>query len=488
MTPCRRAARVHCGPRRQGSLITPTDPLSIARERMRELGYRTIDFLVERMHGGTPGIVNAAPDDWPDRLAHLPTDSGQAFEDILAEVDELVIHQYARIDHPGFFAFIPGAGTWPGALADLIASALNIHVSDWMESPGPSRLELAVLGWFKDWAGYPVEAGGLLVSGGSVANLTALACAAERVSVGSRGDAVVYLSDQAHSSMGRAARVLGFGADRIRVLPTDDAFRLSPAAVAAAIDEDAGAGRRPLFLCASAGTTNTGAVDPLGELAEVCHERGVWLHVDGAYGGFAVLTPRGRELLEGLDRADSVTLDPHKWLAQPFECGCLLVRDGSVLHRTFRTAADYLRDTELGEPNFQDIGIQLTRAFRALKVWMSFRFFGLDAFRSAIQDSLELAGSAADSIEATPELELLVPPQLSILCLRRHPAGVDDEGELEQINARLVSALARSGEGLVSSTRVDGRYAIRMCVLNHTTGAEDVQHVLRFLAEQPTPG
>jgi len=458
-----------------------TDPLSLDPELMRELGYRTVDFLVERFQRGSPGIPPALRREGSRRLAEPAPASGGSFDDILRRFDQEVLPLYARIDHPGFFGFIPGSGTWPGALADFISSALNMHVSDWVESPGPSRLELTVLDWFKDWIGYPGQAGGLLVSGGSVANLTALACAREARLGSMWADAVVYHSDQAHSSVARAARVLGLPPSRVRAVPVDDRFRIRPDSLERAIEADERAGLRPLFVAASAGTTNTGAVDPLGAIAEVCRGRGVWMHVDAAYGGFAVLTHRGAKELAGLDLADSVALDPHKWLYQPFECGCLLVRDGRLLERAFHASADYLQDTELREVNFADVGIQLTRGFRALKVWMSVHHFGVEAFRSAIDRCLDLARWAQRRIESSDELELLVPPTLSILCFRRHPPGLDDEDGLEAINARLVEAAQGSGDGFVSSTRLHGTYAIRLCVLNHATGQGDVERVLASL-------
>jgi len=298
----------------------------------------------------------------------------------------------SRLQHPRYFAYIPTCGTFPGALGDLIDSALGVDVGSWTQSAGPSRLELVVLDWFKDWIGYPPEAAGILVSGGSAANMTALACAREAL-LGPMTDRVVaYVSDQTQSSLARAARVLGFRPEQVRVLPTDDRYRLTPETVAAAMDTDAAAGLQPLLVTAAAGSTSTGAVDHLAGLAEVCRERGAWLHVDAAYGGFAALTERGRAQLAGIELADSVTLDPHKWLYQPIECGSLLVRDGALLARAFEITPDYLADTMVQqEVNFADRGLQLTRSGRALKLWLSIGHFGLSAFRRAIDRSQDLA-------------------------------------------------------------------------------------------------
>jgi aromatic-L-amino-acid/L-tryptophan decarboxylase len=325
------------------------------------------------------------------------------------------------------------------------------------------------------------------LSGGSQANLTALACARETTAGGRSETAVIYVSSQGHSSVMRALRILGFRSEQIRALPVDERYRLRPDALAAAMEKDVRAGRQPFLAVANAGVTNTGAVDPLGDLAAVCADHGAWLHVDAAYGGFTVLTERGREWLAGIEQADSVTLDPHKWLYQPYEAGCLLVREGPLLSNAFHIMPDYLQDTAVGgvEVNFADRGIQLTRSARALKLWISLQFFGVEAFRRAIDRSLDLAVLAEERVGASAELELLSPATLGIVCFRRHPDGMDEEGSLERLNADLIRRLMESGEGLVSSTRVDGRYALRLCVLNHRSAAEDVERVVAWLERAP---
>ena len=275
-------------------------------------------------------------------------------------------------------AFVPGFTTWPSAMADLIASALNLDSCWWAGGAGMTQLELTVLEWFAEWIGYPADASGVLTSGGSAANLTALACARERLAGAMRDDLVVYISAQSHSSVARAARALGFRPERVRVVPVDRAYHLRLDVLERAVSADRAAGLRPLVVCANAGTTNTGAVDPLHDLADLCAAHGLWLHVDAAYGGFAVLSDRGRAALSGIERADSVTLDPHKWLFQPFECGALLVRDPDGLRLSFEILPDYLRDVSARtEVNFSDRGLQLSRMCRALKVWMSIQAFGL---------------------------------------------------------------------------------------------------------------
>ena len=467
------------------------DPLALDPETMRELGYRVVDLLVESSTAAAPPLRRASPREMRQRLSGPPPDGPQPFTDVLERLERDVLPFRSRVDHPRFLGFIPGSGTWPGALADLIASACNVYAGSWMESAGPSQVELEVLGWFKDWIGYPPEAAGSLTSGGSAANMTALACAREAKAGAMRDDLVLYVSDQAHSSIARGARVLGFRPEQVRVLPSEPTLRLSAETLAAAMQADVRAGLTPLVACATAGTTNSGATDHLAEIAEVCRRHGAWLHVDAAYGGFAVLTASGRRFVHDLDVADSISLDPHKWLYQPFECGCVLVRDGSLLRSAFELVPDYLSDARAGEEetNFADLGLQLTRTSRALKIWVSIQAFGLDAFRAAIDRSIELAQHAAERVQQSESLELMRPPSLGIVCFRRRFDGRTNFGhEDERRNLALAAALESSGTGLVSTTRLHGQFALRLCVLNHATTREDVDIVLDFLEREEPAG
>jgi hypothetical protein len=298
---------------------------------------------------------------------------------------------------------------------------------------------------------------------------------------------ILYLSDQAHSSLARAARALGFRPDQVRVIPTDRQARMRSDALRAAVTADEASGLLPLVVVATAGTTAVGAVDPLPELAEICGKHSIWLHVDGAYGAFACLTDRGRAALGGLELADSIALDPHKWLYQPIEVGALLVRDGTKLRRGFAIAPDFLEDAEAadGEVNFSDLGLQLTRSSRAIKLWVSLRTFGLSAFRWSIDRSMDLALHAQAAIEASPELELITPASLGIVTFRRHPEGLDNEATLERINASLAGEIERSGEVFISSARVAGRYVLRLCILNHSTTQRHVDRALELAATLP---
>ena len=464
------------------------DPLSLDAEEMRRMGYAVVDMLVERIAGLSdgPALRTATRAEMEATLAEPAPAEGRDFVSLLARLDTDVLPYVGHFDHPRFFGYIPGAGTWPGALGDLIASATNIDAGAWRESAGPSQLELTVLDWFRDWIGYPRGAAGVLVSGGSAANLTAIACARETLIGPMSPRIVAYASDQTHSSLARAARHLGFRPDQIRVLPTDERFRVRPDELRAAMDADVAAGRIPFLVSANAGTTNTGAIDPLVDIAQLCRERRVWMHVDGAYGAFAALTERGRPLLDGLALADSVVLDPHKWLAMPFEVGCLLVRDGSTLERAFELHPEYLQDRhEIAQSvNFADRGLQLTRASRAIKVWLAIQTFGVDAFRTAIDRAMDLVVAAQRWIEADPRLELVSPASLGILTFRRRGRPGEAEVDVDRRNEQIVASLGASGDLVLTSTVIGGRYAIRLCVLNHTSGEADVRYAFERVASE----
>jgi aromatic-L-amino-acid/L-tryptophan decarboxylase len=465
-------------------------PLAMDVEAMRRAGYAAVDALAARMADpeARPVLRRASPAEMRERLGGAPPEQGAGLDAVLGRVLADVLPYQAGTNHPGYFAFIPYFTTWPAALAELIAGAANMSPWAWMESPAATQIELEVIDWFRGWLGMPESTAGVLVSGGSAANLTALLVAREAAG-GPSEDSVVYVSDQGHSSLARTARAMGLRPHQIRVLPTDDHWRLQPETVIAATGADRRAGRVPIALCANAGATSTGAVDPLPELADVCAAEGLWLHVDAAYGGFAALTPEGRALLTGIERADSVTLDPHKWLFQPIECGGVLIRDGARLARTFAIHPDYLDSTEThatGEVNFGECGLQLSRGFHGLKVWMSLQAFGLAAFRAAIARNMELAAYAEELVRARATLTVMSPASLGIVCFRREWPGCD-EAETERRGIALADALERDGAAFVSTTRLAGQHAIRLCILNPTSGEAHVRRVIEYFAQAPAP-
>ncbi len=339
-----------------------------------------------------------------------------------------------------------------------------------------------MLDWFRRWLGYPEGAGGLLTSGGSAASIDAFVAARE--AAGNPERPSVYMSDQSHSAQARAAMIVGVGREAIRQIPTDGAFRLDMAALARAVAEDRDAGLTPMTVCANGGTTSTGAIDPLHAMADLCRAQDIWLHVDAAYGGFAAITKKGGELLSGIERADSVGLDPHKWLFQPYEVGCLLVKDARTLESAFAFHPTVLQDTVWGanHPNLGDRGLQLSRAFRALKIWMSIQTFGMFAFRRAVSKGMELARRAEEYAQESRTLELLAPASLGIVCMRLNPESADLEDDtLEEVNREVLARLFWEDRAFVSSTSLRGTFSLRLCIINHSTGWDDVRETLEAM-------
>ena len=412
---------------------------------------------------------------------------GTDFETLLATLRDDVFPHAAREPHPGFIAYVPSCPTFPAVLGDWLATGFNFFAGVWPVAAGPNEIELIVLDWFRQWLGMPDGTGGLLTSGGSGANLTAMIAARHRVTGGDASviaKLTVYASDQTHSSVTRAAWLAGIPREHVRLLPSDDAFRADVDELRDALARDRAAGLVPLMIIANAGTTNTGSVDPMHEIAELCERENVWMHVDAAYGGFAVLTDIGRRALAGIERADSVTLDPHKWLFVPFECGCLLVRDPARLKAAFQIFPEYLADAQTGHEavNFADYGEQLTRYSRALKVWMSVRYFGTDAIRDAIDHAMMLARRLEERVRATPTLEIVSPARFGVVCFRARPDGVD-AAAVDALNERVLARVVGEGRYFISSTRLRGAFALRACILGFRTAEEDIDGLVHAVAQ-----
>jgi aromatic-L-amino-acid/L-tryptophan decarboxylase len=444
--------------------------LALSEDEMRQLGYRVVDMLVRHFAEMRDAPVGAkgTPRDLMARFAGPPPDAPTQPDELLARLERDVFPNNLHVDHPRFFAFVPGPGNFISTMADALASGFNVFNGTWLGGSAAAAIELTVIDWFRGFCGFPETAGGLFVSGGSAANLTALH-AARATKLGDRIDnATIYFSDQTHYSVERALRVLGFAREQFRKIPSDDRFQLPLDSLGDAIQSDKNAGLRPFCVVANAGTTNTGAVDSLPTLADLCADEGMWLHADGAYGAAAVICERGRQKLDGLDRVDSLSLDPHKWLFQPFECGCVLLRDAAKLKSAFQLMPEYMRDVHrhTEETNVADYGIQLSRGFRALKVWLSINTFGLAAFRDAITRGLELAEFAERELRRRRNCEILSAAEMAIVAFR---FGPDDA-----LQTKLVELMLRDGFAFLTSTTLKGRTALRLCTINPRTTEQDI--------------
>ncbi len=462
-----------------------SDNLEIDPEEMRRLGYAAVDRIVAefRRQDAGPAWSMISREDGEALLREPLPETGTPLDALMERVDRDVFGHRARVAHRRFFAFVPGSPTYVSMLGDILTAGFNPFVGTWLGGSGPSMLELVVMDWFREMVGLPEGAGGLLTSGGSAATLIALTAAREAKLGSDASGGVLYAADQTHACVERAAKIAAI--PHYRKITADAGFRMDMAALEAAVTRDRAAGLRPFAVTANAGTTNTGSVDPLSAIADFCRRENLWLHIDAAYGGFATLTDRGREALRGIDRGDSWVLDPHKWLYQGIECGSVMVARPEDLRAAFRVRPDYMLDVDRGgeRVNFADYGYQLSRTSRAVKVWLSLKHHGVAEFRKVVDRMLSLAVFAEERLRHCGDFEILSPARLGIVCFRLTRPGLS-EAVLEEWNDAAQAAVNDSGYAFLSSTRLAGRYTLRMCIMARTTEEADVAGVIERLREE----
>jgi aromatic-L-amino-acid decarboxylase len=416
-----------------------------------------------------PGAVRRA-------LPASPPTSGEPIEAVLADVEELLIPATTHWQSPGFMAYFASSGSGPGILGETLAAAFNVNAMLWRTAPAATELEQVTLDWLRQMVGLPEPLFGVINDTASTSTLYALAAAREaqtdlrirELGMAGRPDLPrlrYYASTEAHSSVEKAGIVLGTGREGLRRIPVDERFRMDPVALRQAIHEDLSDGIHPFAVVATAGTTSTTSVDPIPAIAALCEQHGLWLHVDAAYGGAAAIAPEMRWVLDGAARADSIVVNPHKWLFTPIDCSVLWTRRPDVLRDAFSLVPEYLTTTDGSEqdaPNLMDYGTSLGRRMRALKLWMVIRHFGTDGLAQRIREHCEYASMLARWVEGERDFELLAPAPLSVVCLRAHPPGLDDPGTLDNLNQRIVERINIGGRFFVSHTRLRGGYAIRV--------------------------
>jgi aromatic-L-amino-acid decarboxylase len=417
-----------------------------------------------------------------ERLFRTPLGEKGIGAEALAGLQDVIEH--SRAQNGRFFGYVLGSGEPVAAVADLLASVLNQNVTAWRSGPAAVTLERTVVGWLAQAIGCAGFRGSL-TGGGSSANLMALAMAREARmranEAGVRGvpQGVLYASEEVHMSIPKSIALLGIGRKNLRLISTDDNFRLIPPELEQAIQRDKAEGKIPVAVVASAGTVNTGSIDPLPEIAVIARRHGLWLHVDGAYGALAAIAAPGK--FTGMDLADSVSLDPHKWLYQPLDCGCLLYRDLNAAQAAFAHTGDYAKaltnDPVEGFAFFEE-SLELSRRFRALRLWLSLRYHGLQAFRAAIQKDLDLAQRLATAIANRPDMELLARGELSAVCFRYTGTESLPEEELNRRNAAILKRVLQQGRVYLSNATVRGKFCLRACLVNHRTTADDVDSVI----------
>jgi aromatic-L-amino-acid/L-tryptophan decarboxylase len=417
-----------------------------------------------------------------DRLdAGLPT-KGSDLDALLKVFRETIIPFSRQNAHPRMFGYVQSPGTPLAAFADLLASTLNANLTVWRSAPAPVELERLTINWIRQILGFNAEAGGLFVSGGSMANLAALA-AARQAKGDSSGRLRIYASRETHFSIAKAAALLGIGRENVRHVAVDERFRIRRDDLVAQITADLEAGYVPFCVVANAGTVNTGAVDPLAEIRQIADRFQLWMHVDGSYGAFAILAESARKLFAGIEQADSIALDPHKWLYLPVDVGCVIYREPQIARAAFAHEAEYTRI--IGEEAdeafaFWDYGPELSRRFRALKVWILLKGVGLDSLGVAIESNLACARHLESMVQASDDFEMAVPVELSIFCFRHVPAQLRSESPkaIDAFNERLLVTLQRDGSSYLSNATLGDRFALRGCVLNYRTTLHDMEILL----------
>jgi aromatic-L-amino-acid decarboxylase len=397
-------------------------------------------------------------------------ETGRPYEELLELVFERVVGKGFGTAGPGYLAYIPGGGILHSAVADFIADGVNRYVGVFAAAPGLAQLETNVVRWFCDVVGYPATARGFLTTGGSLATFSALVTARRGRLPEDFLSGTLYASDQAHHSVEKAAMLAGFPESSVRVLPSDEKFRVRLDALEKAVLDDRAAGRRPFLVVGNAGTTNTGAVDDLVAIADFCARERLWFHVDAAYGGFFLLTPEGREILRGISRSDSVVLDPHKSLFLPYGTGSLLVRDGDALRRAHALSADYMPEMQQDRDfvDFNLISPELSRDWRGLRVWLPIAMHGIGPFRRNLQEKLDLTRWATEELRKIPGIEIIAEPQLSIVAFRMAHPGLDAEA-LNALNRRFLAEINARKRVYLTGTMLGNRFALRICVLSFRT-------------------
>jgi len=440
--------------------------------------------------GALPVLAQVQPGQVTRALPPAAPVRGEPVEMWLKDLEEIILPGITHWNHPGFMAYFGITGSSAGILGELVSAAINANGMLWKTCPALTELEQVVLQWYAGALGLPAEWFGMITDTASTSTLVALTAAREAAGLRVREEGmsgkpplVLYCSEEAHSSVDKAGLVLGIGIQGIRRIPADDAFRMRPDALESAIQTDLAGKRRPFAVVATVGTTSATAVDPVPEIAAICRRHRLWLHVDAAYAGNAALVPEFRATLQGCELADSLVTNPHKWMFTPIDCSVLFTSRPDVFRSAFSLVAEYLRTDAQDVVDLMNYSFQLGRRFRAIKLWFVFRHFGTEGLAARIREHMELARGFASWINAHPRLERMAPVPFSVVCFRFHPPGMDDEQELERMNAQILQAVNAGGGVYLSHTKLKGRYCLRLAIGNLQTGLPDVERAYRSVCE-----
>ncbi|MAJ31664.1 MAG: decarboxylase [Flavobacteriaceae bacterium] len=464
----------------------------LSEDEMRTYGYKVIDAIVD--HFSTQEekspINLATRKEMDDLLLEQAPEFSTPSQEVLDFVLNNVLNKANILSHPKFYSFVPGPSNFISSMSDTLATGFNVFSGGWNASAAAAELEIVCINWMLNWFKFPLKrGGGIFTSGGSMANLTALVTARTQKCGEDFSKAIIYMSDQTHSSNIKAIRTIGFRKDQIRIIPTDQEFKIFINKLKNAIAKDRLNKLSPFCIIANAGTTNTGTIDNLNEIGKICKTEDIWMHVDAAYGGATILSKQYAHLLKGIEKADSVTVDPHKWFFQPYEMGCLIVRNAKWLRNTFTEKPEYLKDVEGNdsEINFFDHGIQLTRRFRALKFYMSIKTYGLAHFREAITYNIDLAKALEDKLRKSDKWEIVAPASIGIINFRYNPIAKKlDQKSLDKANLRISKVIMAQQKAHIVTTTLTGQVVLRMCLINPRTNMTHLEETINSCEEIAT--
>ena len=471
-------------------------------EEFRRFGHEIVDWIANYFEHieDLPVLAQVEPGELKAQLPSSPPEEGESMEAILADVDRLIVPALTHWSHPSFFAYFATSTSAPGIFGELLSAAFDVKSMLWRTSPASTELEEVTLDWLRQMLGLDAGMSGFIYDTASVSSMHAIAAAREGVEMRIREEGMsgrpdlpllrVYASEQAHSSIDKGIITLGLGQRALRKIPTDSEFRMDPKALAAAIEEDKRNGMLPFCVVATVGTTSTSSIDPVPAIVEICEQHTMWLHVDAAYAGPAAIVPEMRHILAGCDRADSLVLNPHKWLFTPFDCSVLYCRHMDLLRRAFSLVPEYLRTPEQDQVRSgSDYGVQLGRRFRALKLWMIIRYFGRDGLTARIREHCRLAKLFASWVEESPDWEIMAPVPFALVCFRARPpvAGETEEVKakrLDAFNEAIMHGVNASGKAFLSHTKLNDKLTLRLSIGNIRTTERHVQRVWELLNEQ----
>jgi aromatic-L-amino-acid decarboxylase len=493
--------------------MTPDRPESgcppvgdLSPDDFRRYGHRVVDWIADYLAHPEryPVLSRNQPGDVKKALPSKAPARGEAIEAMLADLDRIIVPGVTHWNHPAFFAYFAISGSAPGILGEMLAAAFNVNAMLWRTSPSATELEEVTIEWLREMLGLPSGFGGVIYDTASISSLCAIAAAREavqdlrvrEVGLGAAGSRLrLYCSEQAHSSIDKAAITLGIGQEGVRKIRTDSEFRMDPHSLTLAIEQDRANGWRPFCVVATVGTTSTTSIDPVPRIAEICEGEGLWLHVDAAYGGSAAVVPEMKWVLDGCERADSIVVNPHKWLFVPVDLSVLFCKRMDVLRQAFSLVPEYLKTDEADEVhNFMDYGPQLGRRFRAIKLWFVMRYFGVEGLAARIREHIAMAREFAGWVDLSPDFERLAPVPFSVVCFRAHPHSYKEEAarsarekpkaqhwsrdvvenNLEILNARLLEEVNRRGKVFLSHTKLNGVFSLRLAIGNIRTTRDHV--------------